>query len=132
VKSETASSTAVSAAATTSTPDILTAAAPTTSTTQPADNTTTQSSAAATASTVPAAFNDPNALGEKIRVYCLLTNILATGSALEEAVRSMVDMGYERQQVLRAMRAAFNNPDRAVEYLLTVCTIDNLFMLNVE
>lgn len=50
-------------------------------------------------------FNDPSAF--------------AVGSAREAAVNSMLEMGYPRDQIDAAMRAAFNNPDRAVEYLLT-------------
>jgi UV excision repair protein RAD23 len=43
-----------------------------------------------------------------------------TGPALETAITNMIDMGFTREEVQRAMRASFNNPDRAVEYLMTV------------
>jgi UV excision repair protein RAD23 len=45
---------------------------------------------------------------------------LVTGSALQTAVANMVEMGFPKDQVMLAMRAAFNNPDRAAEYLMTV------------
>ncbi|KAI9591914.1 XPC-binding domain-containing protein [Syncephalis fuscata] len=44
---------------------------------------------------------------------------LVTGEHFEQAVQNMMEMGFPRDQVMQAMRASFNNPDRAVEYLMT-------------
>ncbi|KAF2462333.1 XPC-binding domain-containing protein [Lineolata rhizophorae] len=80
----------------------------------PAPATSSGSNAPATPSPAPAAaapgsqergFNDPSAL--------------ALGPEQEAAVANMESMGFERPDIMRAMRAAFYNPDRAVEYLLS-------------
>lgn len=42
------------------------------------------------------------------------------GDQRAEAIANMEAMGFERSQIDAAMRAAFFNPDRAVEYLLNV------------
>jgi len=61
---------------------------------------------ASTASNTSAAsYNDPNSL--------------ALGDHRTAAIANMEGMGFPRDQIDRAMRAAFFNPDRAVEYLLT-------------
>ncbi|PJF18697.1 UV excision repair protein RAD23-like protein B [Paramicrosporidium saccamoebae] len=44
---------------------------------------------------------------------------LVTGEAYEDAVGKLVDMGFGKEEVMAAMRASFNNPERAVEYLTT-------------
>ncbi|KAF3930037.1 hypothetical protein ABW19_dt0202150 [Dactylella cylindrospora] len=56
------------------------------------------------AQSTPATFGDPSSL--------------AVGSAREIAIQQMTDMGFARPDVEAAMRAAYNNPDRAVEYLM--------------
>ncbi|KAH7037733.1 XPC-binding domain-containing protein [Microdochium trichocladiopsis] len=44
---------------------------------------------------------------------------MAMGAAREGAITEMLAMGFERSQIDAALRAAFFNVDRAVEYLLT-------------
>ncbi|XP_068647336.1 ubiquitin receptor RAD23b-like [Aristolochia californica] len=47
------------------------------------------------------------------------SNVVA-GNTLEQIIQQLIDMGggtWDRDTVLRALRAAYNNPERAVEYL---------------
>ncbi|XP_073396855.1 ubiquitin receptor RAD23b [Physcomitrium patens] len=72
--------------------------------------------APATVSAAPAA-GAPAGTGDG---YGQAASNLVAGSALESTVQQIIDMGggtWDRDTVLRALRAAFNNPERAVEYL---------------
>lgn len=49
---------------------------------------------------------------------------LVAGSNIEQTINQLMEMGggnWDRDTVLRALRAAYNNPERAVEYLYSVC-----------
>ncbi|GMF15614.1 unnamed protein product [Phytophthora lilii] len=44
---------------------------------------------------------------------------LVAGEQMSATVQQLVDMGFLEDQVRSALRAAYNNPERAVEYLMT-------------
>lgn len=89
-----------------STPSAPAAPAPasTATTSNPPATPSPAPAAAPTATADTASFNDPNSL--------------ALGEQRAAAIAGMESMGFPRDQIDRAMRAAFFNPDRAVEYLL--------------
>ncbi|ONK65309.1 uncharacterized protein A4U43_C07F35800 [Asparagus officinalis] len=116
-----ASSSGASAAATTaptsqapagsvsSTPPV---AAPATPLVQPSTITLPPTAASAPSSAVAAATETDS--------YGQAASNLVAGSNLEQTIQHILDMGggtWDRDTVLRALRAAYNNPERAVEYL---------------
>ncbi|CAM0913942.1 unnamed protein product [Alopecurus aequalis] len=53
-------------------------------------------------------------------VYSQAASNLVSGGGLEQTVQQILDMGggtWDRDMVVRALRAAFNNPERAIDYL---------------
>ena len=56
------------------------------------------------------------------------------GSALQTSIDEMVSMGFPLDQVKRALRASYNNPHRAVDYLMNVrpviCCVRGKPMIN--
>ncbi|KAF9674106.1 hypothetical protein SADUNF_Sadunf10G0093200 [Salix dunnii] len=72
-------------------------------------------------STAPPASTVTSASSES-DVYGQAASNLVAGTNLEGAVQQILDMGggsWDRDTVVRALRAAYNNPERAVEYLYT-------------
>lgn len=52
--------------------------------------------------------------------YSQAASHLVAGNNLEESIQQIMDMGggtWDRETVVRALRAAYNNPERAVDYL---------------
>ncbi|GAQ90035.1 purtative Rad23 UV excision repair protein [Klebsormidium nitens] len=72
---------------------------------------------AAAAATAPAVGGVAGEAG-----YDSAASTLVAGSALESTIAQILEMGggaFQRDQVVKALSAAYNNPERAVEYLYT-------------
>ncbi|KAI8057089.1 XPC-binding domain-containing protein [Syncephalis plumigaleata] len=109
-------------AASASTSKATTAATPktTTTTTTTTAETSAKPSGTPTPTAAAAAQTSSDASQAATGVSALsASEALVTGEHFEQAVQNMMEMGFPREQVISAMRASFNNPDRAVEYLMT-------------
>ena len=43
-----------------------------------------------------------------------------SGSEFEEMINRIAEMGFDREQIVLALQASYNNPNRAIEYLMNV------------
>jgi UV excision repair protein RAD23 len=78
--------------------------------------------APAAAPAAPPAAAPAAAAAEGDPGYHTAASTLVAGSALEGTIAQILEMGggaFQRDQVVKALRAAYNNPERAVEYLYT-------------
>jgi len=61
---------------------------------------------------------DTSTGGESTTTSGGTTSSMVVGEEYNAMVQNIVDMGYDKSQVIAALKASFNNPERAIEYLL--------------
>ena len=60
----------------------------------------------------------------------IANNGLVFGEALDQTIDNMVSMGFPRNDVIRALHAAYHNPDKALDYLFNVGNISQYYDFN--
>ncbi|XP_064981711.1 ubiquitin receptor RAD23d-like isoform X1 [Musa acuminata AAA Group] len=76
-----------------------------------------------TSAPVPTATAAPapgSTISTEVDAYGQAASNLVAGNTLEQTIQQILDMGggtWDRDTVVRALRAAYNNPERAIEYL---------------
>jgi len=110
--------TSVSSPTSTHTPTSNTPASPpvTTKTSSPTPTPPTTTPTPANAPPTPQPSQNPSPI---VTTFQQGAETLVMGADYEETVNRIMELGFERDQVAKALRASFNNPDRAVEYLMT-------------
>ncbi|KAI5660368.1 hypothetical protein M9H77_29161 [Catharanthus roseus] len=95
-------------------------AAPSSNPTPASDPTPAPEAPPVPASKNTASASDPVAVRATSDAYGDAASNLVAGVNLEQTIQQLVDMGggtWDKETVARALRAAYNNPERAVDYL---------------